>query len=145
MKRHFRIKAVSCLLLAFLLAAGGFTLPAGALGEEPARTVRQVQGDDGSVEIWELVGVFGSEDEAVKSVGAEKPKKRKSRKGKTRRGSKTVSYEWKLSGKYTTGVGSKRKEESRRWKKRSRHLKELMDSTGPYNQTYVQDNLGSAR
>ena len=146
MERHFRIKAVPCLLLAFQLTAGGLSLPVNAPAEEPAKTVREVQADDGTVEIWELVGVFGSEDEALQTAGVEK-KKKKTKKGKARLKTKSVSYQWKKADKQkaveqVAEQGSKYRLKKSRSRRR---LREFQDKTIPYNQIYIQDNLGSGR
>lgn len=146
MERYFRIKTIPCLLLAFQLTAGGLALPANAPAEEPAKTVREVQADDGTVEIWELVGVFGSEDEALQTAGLQKQKKKKIKKGKTKLKVKSVSYVWKKAEEPKTVEQAAEQDSKKRLKKRrSRRLRDLQDKTIPYNQIYIQDNLGSGR
>lgn len=62
------MKKMISLLLAFLLLAGtALYLPARA--EEPEKTLREIQTEDGTTEVWELIGIFGSPEEALKSAG----------------------------------------------------------------------------
>lgn len=84
MKRRVWIKIVSCLLLVSLLAGGETVLSVGAGAEtwpqetsvdEQGRTIKKVPAENGKTDVWELVGIFGGEDEALKSIGIEKTKK----------------------------------------------------------------------
>ena len=84
MKRRVWIKIVSCLLLVSLLAGGETVLYVGAEAEtwpqetsvdEQGRTIKKVPAENGKTDVWELVGIFGGEDEALKSIGMEKTKK----------------------------------------------------------------------
>lgn len=84
MKRRVWIKIVSCLLLVSLLAGGETVLFVGAEAEtwpqetsvdEQGRTIKKVPAENGKTDVWELVGIFGGEDEALKSIGIEKTKK----------------------------------------------------------------------
>ena len=84
MKRRMWIKIVSCLLLVSLLAGGETVLYVGAGAEtwpqetsvdEQGRTIKKVPAENGKTDVWELVGIFGGEDEALKSIGIEKTKK----------------------------------------------------------------------
>ena len=75
MKRYRYINRVlSGLLAVILLAGAGVCAAAENWPEETARdadgkTYKQVQEEDGSVQVWVLIGVFGSPDEALISVG----------------------------------------------------------------------------
>ena len=84
MRQHLKWKTVFAAVLAFLLAVGT-SLPAIADGEWPKETVTDAEGklykqvftSGGGVEVWQLMGVFGTPEEALKSVGVirDEPKK----------------------------------------------------------------------
>ena len=84
MKQHLRWKTVLAGALVLLLVAGT-GLPALADGEWPKDTVTDAEGklykqvftSSGGVEVWQLIGVFGTPDDALKSVGVikDEPKK----------------------------------------------------------------------
>ena len=72
MKRHIGIRGAIAGMLALLLAAGA-ALPCAAAEDWPAETVsdeagriyKQVKKQDGGVEVWQFIGVFGSPEEAL--------------------------------------------------------------------------------
>ncbi len=117
MKRYVRI--LSCLLLLSLLA--GLALPPCAQAESwpqentadgEGRTVKVVHGDNGKTYVWELVGIFGGEDEKLKSIGFEPAKK-------VEIGDQTFVTELKKTGDKDSGGYVEELKEKRAKKRRS--------------------------
>lgn len=80
MRRRWRMKSVLAAVLAFVLLFGAVCAAAESWPEETAhdadgKTYKQVQEEDGSVQVWVLIGVFGSPDEALVSVGLQEDEK----------------------------------------------------------------------
>lgn len=86
MKRHIGIRGAIAGMLALLLAAGA-ALPCAAAEDWPAETVsdeagriyKQVKKQDGGVEVWQFIGVFGSPEEALELVGLSEKEGKKGR------------------------------------------------------------------
>ena len=77
MRRHIGIGGILAGLLAILLAScAGLSFasaegvwPEETLTDAENRTYKQVKKQDGGVEVWQLIGIFGSPDEALELVG----------------------------------------------------------------------------
>ncbi len=176
MKQHLKRKATAAGLLALLLAVGT-GLSAAADGEWPKETVTDAEGklykqvftSGGGVEVWQLIGVYGTPDDALKSVGLVKDEP-ENKTGTEVIGGKPYTFELKkaTSGKNklkqktkkrTTvlkpenvvektekriyGQEQKSKKKLKTKKIRQKRLKDIDNKTTPYNQIYLQENKAS--
>ena len=117
MKKNGMKKTAAALLCVLFLTGVGTAVGAGVEGW-PEKTGIDPEGrhyvptGDGRYEVWEMVGVFGSPEEAMKSLqpqekpeeaqekaGAEESRKKKSKKGKVKISKRRYKYELKQKGK----------------------------------------------
>ena len=132
-------KRITALILAcFLTAVDAAVLPpAKSNAESEEKTVKEIRKENGTTEVWEFVGVFGSSDDARESTVKKKDR--------------TVligglKFKVKKNPAEDEGaVEKKLKMRSLRRKARTRRLRDIVDKTIPYNQVYIQDNRGSGR
>ena len=176
MRRLIGMRRAAAGLLALWMACGA-GLPATA-ENWPEETVQDAEGntykqestEDGGIRIWRFVGIFGSTEEALVSVGLSevenskakktsdgvvegKKKKTKSRKD-TKKRQLPLKYKGTLKPREAGGaVVSEKKERTMKRKSRSNRLVRIRnvpvmtekDVWKGYNQIYVQDNRGSGR
>ncbi|MBQ6399422.1 MAG: hypothetical protein IJI21_04805 [Clostridia bacterium] len=173
MRRHFRTKTLTAGLMALLLIAGagqGAAMaedwPEETLNDAAGNAYKQVQKQDGSLEVWQFIGIFGSPDEAMELIGIQE----KEENGKTTIGDTPYNVQWKKSkpgtedpklktvSKPETGTlkgsdeqtgmvedGGKKKQPRRRLPRLIRGIIPVSSIEWGFNQVYIQDNRGSGR
>ena len=159
MKTHEKTGRIAAGLLALLLAGAGLSASAESWPEDTVqdaegKTYKQVRTEDGGVQVWQFIGVFGSPEEALVSVGLSEKKDQGA--GKVEIVSTPYKYKMKKSSEKTETGGATKQETKRKGlkaKKRARRLSKarnapvtsIDDIWRGYNQIYIQDNRGSGR
>ncbi len=174
MKLRLNATKTAAGLLARLLAVGpgpaasrAENWPKETLKDAAGNTYKQVRKQDGTLEVWQFIGIYGSPKEALELVGISEENgseengseekasvgdvsEGKGKKGKAEIGGIPYKYELKKredGGKAETGVVEARKKKRKSWR-RPRLIRRVIPVESinwGYNQIYLQDNRGSGR
>ena len=123
-------RAACCLLALALAACAAFSCaaeewPKDSVTDATGNIYKQVSTPGGGVEVWQFLGIFGSPEEALQSVGLKKEPARG--KDTVVIGSKPYTYELKkTSGKETGGAVKEKKGRKVRQTTRSRKLRKRL-------------------
>ena len=162
MKAHSRKKAVFLFLLILAMLVCSFEepltvnsaqavpWPKESTVDEQGRTVKTVEDEDGTVQIWQFLGIFGDENTALVEAGVRKGS------GKVKAGERTYIYKTEkksqdgesvTDGKSTVKTRKKNKGwlKKLKWGAKPRRITQMRNKVPGHNIIYLQDNRGSGR